>query len=395
MAMAERKVKVALIHPALDYGGSEAPALWTLEALKQDYDVTLISMGEVDLERLNAFYGTALAPGDFSFRRAPLPVGLRSTTKFAGLKGRFLQRYVRRVASEFDVLISSYGPMDFGKPGLQMIADFSFVEDWRLELNPYLQAWKTWFYGKTLVRRLYLRLCDWIARSRPEAWKQNLTLANSAWSAGRLLEKFGIPSEVVYPPVAINFPSVPFADRDSGFVCLGRVSPEKCVHMIIGILQKVRERGHHVHLHVLGGIDGSEYAQKVKGLAEQFREWVFLEGWTHGDRKKELLSGHRFGIHARPNEPFGIAVAEMVQAGCLVFVPKGGGQMEIVNHPDLIYADEAEAVEKIDAVLTRQGEQEKLRDGLRRVTDSFSVKTFVETMRRMVAEFVKQHVAAG
>jgi glycosyltransferase involved in cell wall biosynthesis len=388
------KVKVAVIHPGLGFGGSEAPALWTMEALKQWHDLALISMGGVDLERLNAYYGTSLAPGDFSAQRVRLPVGLCNTDKFAGWKGRFLQRYVRRVAPEFDVLISSYGPMDFGKPGIQMIADFSFVDEWRLELNPSFRAWRGWFYGKTAVRSVYLRLGDCIARTRPEAWKQNLTLANSAWSAGRLLEKYGILSEVVYPPVATDFPRVPFADRDRGFVCLGRVSPEKCVHSIIAILQKVRQRGHHIHLHILGGIDNSEYAQKVRTLAEKFRDWVFLEGWALGDRKRELLAGHCFGIHARPNEPFGIAVAEMVQAGCLVFVPSGGGQMEIVNHPALIFANEAEAVEKIDAVLTNEAEQQKLRDHLRRTATSFSVKTFVETMRRVVAEFIKQHVAA-
>ena len=386
------KLKVAVVHPGLGFGGSEAPALWTIEALKADYDLTLISMGDVDLRRLNAYYGTSLALGDFSLRRVPLPVGLRGTAKFAGLKGRFLQGYVRRVAPEFDVLISSYGPMDFGKLGLQMIADFSFVEEWRLELNPSFRTWKAWFYGNTLIRSVYLRLGDCIARSRPEAWKQNVTLANSAWSAGRLLDRYGIPSQVVYPPVAMDFPTIPYAERDKGFVCLGRVSPEKCVHSVIAILEKVRVRGHDVHLHILGGIDDSDYAIKVRRLAEQFREWVYLEGWTHGDRKRELLAGHRFGIHARPNEPFGIAVAEMVQAGCLVFVPKGGGQVEIVNHPALIYADEADAVEKIDAVLACEDEQQKLLDHLRQGSNSFSVKTFVDTMRRVVAEFAEQQV---
>jgi glycosyltransferase involved in cell wall biosynthesis len=378
----------------LGFGGSEAPALWTIEALKQDHEVTLISMGDIDLERLNAYYGTSLASGDFSAQRVQLPMGLRHTAMFAGWKGRFLQRYVRRVAPKFDVLISSYGPMDFGKPGLQMIADFSFVDDWRLDLNPSFRTWRAWFYGKTVVRSVYLRLGDCIARVHPENWKQNLTLANSAWSAGRFLQKYGIPSEVVYPPVAMDFPSVPFANRDKGFVCLGRVSPEKCVHSIIAILQKVRQRGHNIHLHILGGIDNSEYSQKVRGLAEQFRDWIFLEGWVLGDRKRELLAGHRFGIHARPNEPFGIAVAEMVQAGCLVFVPNGGGQMEIVNHPALIFANEAEAVEKIDTVLTNEAEQQKLRDHLQRASNSFSVKTFVETTRRVVGEFIKQHAAA-
>lgn len=377
--------KIAIVHPHLDAGGSEAVVLWTIEALKHEYDVTLISMGDVDLARLNAYYGTRLAPGDFSTRRAPLPWGLRDASQFAALKGRFLQRFVRRVAPEFDLLISGYGPMDFGKRGIQLIADFSFVEEWRLELNPSFRSWKAWFYDDTLVRRIYLGLCDRIAPLHPESWKQNITLANSAWTADRLLKKYGLASQVVYPPVAIDFPPAPYTDRDKGFICLGRVSPEKCVHSVIEILQKVRERGHDVHLHILGGIDDSDYAIKVRNLAEHFHDWVFLEGWTLGDRKRELLAGHRFGIHARPNEPFGIAVAELVLAGCVVFVPSGGGQMEIINHPALIYESDADAVEKIDAILTRDAEQEKLRNHLQGHSKSFSVETFVQAIRHTVA----------
>jgi glycosyltransferase involved in cell wall biosynthesis len=388
------RAKVALIHPELGFGGSEAAVLWTIEALKAECDVTLISMGDVDLERLNAYYGTPLAPGDFSARRAPLPWGLRNTSKFSAIKGRFLQRYVRRVAPEFDVLISGYGPMDFGKRGVQMIADFSFVEDWRLDLHPTFRTRQTWFYGDTLVRRAYMGICDRIAAVRPEAWKQNITLANSAWSADRLLKKYGIPSRVVYPPVAMDAPPAPSADRDMGFVCLGRVSPEKCVHSAIAILHKVRERGRDVHLHILGGLDNSDYAKKVQGLADQFRDWVFLEGLTLGDRKRELLAGHRFGINACPSEAFGIAVAEMVLAGCVVFVPNGGGQVEIINHPALIYESEADAVEKIETVLTHAPEEEALRTYLRAGSENYSVKTFVGAVRRTIAEMLEQQALA-
>jgi glycosyltransferase involved in cell wall biosynthesis len=388
------RAQVAVIHPGLGFGGSEAAVLWTIEALKPACDVTLISMADVDLKRLNAYYGTSLAPGDFSIRRVPLPWGLKNTSKFAGLKGRFLQRYVRRVAPEFDVLISGYGPMDFGKPGVQMIADLSFVEESRLELHPTYRTRQEWFYGDTLVRRIYLGICDRISAVRPEAWRQNITLANSCWSAMRFQQRYGIPSQVVYPPVALDIPSTPAAVRDKGFVCLGRISPEKCVDSVIGILHKVRERGHDVHLHILGGLDDSDYANQVRSLAANYRDWVFLEGLTLGDRKKELLAGHRFGINACPNEAFGIAVVEMMMAGCVVFVPNGGGQVEIVNHPALIYEDEADAVEKIVAVLTDAAEEEALRVSLRLGLSAYSVETFVGAVRRAIGEFLRQRALA-
>ncbi|MGO8814920.1 MAG: glycosyltransferase family 4 protein [Terriglobia bacterium] len=387
------RAKVALIHPAMGFGGSEAAVLWTIDALRREYDLTLISMGNVDVKRLNAYYGTSLSPGDFSTRRVALPRGLRSTTRFSALRWRFLQRYINRVAPEFDVLISGYGAMDFGKPGVQIIADFSFMDEWRLVLHPTFRARKKWFYGDTWVRRVYLGLGDRIARSNPEAWKLNVTLANSAWTADRLLTKCGIHSQVVYPPVMVDSAQIPARKRERGFVCLGRVSAEKCVHSVIEILRKVRERGHDVHLHILGGIDNSDYAKTIRRLAEQFRDWVYLEGWVQGGRKRELLTGHRYGINACQSEAFGVAVAEMVLAGCVVFVPNGGGQVEIANDPALIFESEADAVEKIEAVLASEAEEERLRTHLQRTSQAFSVENFQAAMRKVVAEFLAARAA--
>ena len=344
-------------------------------------------MGDVDLARLNAYYGTSLAPGDFSTQRVSLPWGLRHTAKLSALKGRFLQRYVQRVAAGFDVLINGYGAMDFGRPVVQIVADFSFVDEWRLELHPTFRTRRAWFYGDTRVRRAYLAICNRISVANPEAWKRNVTLANSAWTADRL-RKLGIDSQVVYPPVIVDIPQSPANPRDAGFVCLGRVSAEKCVHSVIEILRRVRGLGHNVHLHVLGGMDKSDYARKIRALAEQFRDWVVLEGWTFGDRKRDLLAGHRFGINACQSEAFGVAVAEMVLAGCVVFVPNGGGQVEIANDPALIFSSEDDAVEKITAVLASDAEEERLRAHLQRTAKAFSVENFMESMRKVVREFL-------
>lgn len=389
-----QKARVAVVHPGMGLGGSESPVLWTLEALKKDYDVTLITTGKIDLARLNTYYGTSLVTDDFSIQYAPLPMGLRSTAKFVGLKGSFFQRYVRRVASEFDVLISCYGPMDFGRRGIQMIADFAFVEEWRFSLHPGVRSWNRWWYGRSPIRRVYLTLCAMVSGASADGWKRNLTLANSDWSANLMRQKFGVESQTLYPPVEDDFPQVPFSERENGFICLGRISPEKRVDAIIEILSRVRQRGHNIHLHILGGLDDSPYGTMVKSLADQNRDWVFLEGWAIGDGKKKLLASHRYGIHGRENEPFGIAVGEMVNAGCIVFVPKGGGQVEIVNHPALVFQDDADAMDKIDAVLRSNAEQENLCQHLRQSANRFSPASFQAQIHQAVKDFLKEGTEA-
>ena len=78
-----------MIHPQLRYGGSETGALWSVEALKRDHDVTLITGGKVDLPRLNAYYGTDLRPGEFTIHEVRLPRDCTARPSSLGCAGRY------------------------------------------------------------------------------------------------------------------------------------------------------------------------------------------------------------------------------------------------------------------------------------------------------------------
>ena len=389
------RAKVAIVHPRLGFGGSEARALWTLDALKDEYGVSLITDGDVDLLHLNECYGAKLERTDFSILRVPLPIGLRNTRRFAALRGLLIQRFCQRVAPRFDLMISTYNPCDFGVRGIQCIADFSFDEVLRPAFDPVGQGWKAQSYGDSLLRRTYLGLCNSVSRPTPQGWKKNLTLANSHWSAKLMRQRYGLEACTLYPPVADGFPSIPYSERENGFVCIGRLSPEKRMDTVIEILSRVRRRGHDVHLHIVGGAVDSQYARALKELCREHREWVFLEGAVFGEEKKELIAKHRFGISGRTHEPFGIAVAEMVKAGCIVFTPNGGGQVEIVDHPDLVYSDGDDAVLKIERVLESAPMQDDLQRHLSRGARRFSVENFRRGIRDVVSRFLREKKTNG
>src|SRR6185503_12252543 len=82
--------------------------------------------------------------------------------------------------------------------------------------------------------------------------RRNLTLVNSDWSGNRVRAEYDMPTRTVYPPVGGEFPSIPWAERDEGFVCVGRISPEKRIERIIAILGEVRQMRPGVRLHVVG-----------------------------------------------------------------------------------------------------------------------------------------------
>ena len=214
--------------------------------------------------------------------------------------------------------------------------------------------------------------------------KQNVTLVNSNWMGERVRETYGIETQTVYPPVKDDFPDVSWAQREEGFVCIGGVSPGKHVEDMISIISRVRQQRPEVHLHIIGSCSDPAYADKIKRLCEENHEWLFCEGRLAREKLTRLVARHKYGIHGMPNEHFGIAVAEMVKAGCIPFVPNSGGQVEIVDDGCLLYADQSEAADKILYVLQHETVQAELRESLRVQGERFSAITFMTAIRQVV-----------
>jgi len=100
------------------------------------------------------------------------------------------------------------------------------------------------------------------------------------------------------------------------------------------------------------------------------------------------MARHEFGINGCEREAFGIAVAELVKAGCLTFVPNGGGQTEIVDHPSLTFENDDDAIQKIVSVLENPALQAALVGHLRERSRELSTERFQDTVRSLVAEFL-------
>ena len=135
-----------------------------------------------------------------------------------------------------------------------------------------------------------------------------------------------------------------------------RISPEKQIEQVIEILKRVRERGLNICLRILGRQDDLDYLERIQRLCQAAcsgdSSWIHLDGLLTRAELRCLMDEYKYGINAATDEPFGIAVAEMVSAGCIVFVPNSGGQTEIVNAPQLTFSTVDEAVDKISNVVS-------------------------------------------
>jgi glycosyltransferase involved in cell wall biosynthesis len=385
-----KRFKIAVIHPNLIAGGgSEVCAVWIAEALKNDYSVTIITSGCENLDLLNRAYFSDLKPDEIDLINIPIPRWLKK--RFNALRGALIAGFCRKRSNDFDLMISVYNVMDFGKKGIQYIVDFSFDDKLRRKLDKGLIGAKRLLYAQSPFRWAYLKLCEIIAGSSKKRWSKNITIANSEWTAGILKGSFDIDAKVVYHPVPGEYPAVNWDEKDNGFICMARLVPEKGIENVIEIIKRLREQRVDTHLHLLGRADNRQYADRLKSICEANSSWLFMEGLVLGEKKLEFIARHKFGISGRRNEPFGIAVAEMVKSGSIVWVPDGGGQREIVKHKDLIYSDIGDAVDKIKKTLKDSTMQESLRRHLNMRSEEFSVNKFKESIQNLAGDFFQDY----
>jgi glycosyltransferase involved in cell wall biosynthesis len=349
--------------------------MWLIEALKEDHDVTVVTTGGWDLAELNDFYGTRIREDQVKLRIAPVPWPVRNLSA-AALRGACFQRFAREIAGEYDARISAYDPTDWGLPAIHFIADFSWHRELRERFDPPTPGF---IYRDTWLRRLYLKMAASYANpSGRDALKEDILIANSRWTARLLRECCGVDcAAVVYPPVWTEFPEVPWERKENAFVMIGRVAPEKRIEDAVAILDALRRRGHAIRFHLCGEIGNDPYGRTIAKLCRKHADWIIPEGQVSGARKAEILARCRYGIQTRSAEPFGISAAEMIKAGAVVFARDDGGQVEILDHPSLLFADVNEAIEKTNAVLSRHKEQEELRGHLAQQYQRFDEEKFV------------------
>ncbi len=377
--------KVALVHEFPRAGGGpEAITMRLIEVLRESCELDLITYRpRIDLKEFNAFYATDVKEDDFSLKWVRPP----SFTGADALRRYRITRYAQDVAGNYDLMFSCYNAMDFKVPGLQYILDPNFSNDLlrRMKADSLRSRWR---YRDSILRRLYLRAANSLARATKEGLRKNRTLADSRWTAELIKTHLGMESTVVYPPVLESTAFRPWKEREEGFVALGRLSPDKNYERSVEIIRACRSRRPDLHLHIIGRDWSPSYTKELEAKIAGDRDWVFLEKNLTSSDKNLLIAEHKFGIHGKACEPFGISVAELAKAGCLVWVPDDGGQVEIVDHPELIYGDERQAVAKIIKALENESLQTTLRDHLAIQARKFTVERFKSDIRAAVEFFL-------
>jgi len=377
--------RVLLVQPSLQPpGGSNGVASWVLQALVAEHRVTVLSWQPVEVAAINRFFGTHLQASDFDTIVVPaawrfIPDHLPTPATLVKLA--LLMRYTRQVSASFDVVFGVHNETDFGRRGIQYIHYPSY-------LRPRPTVDLRWYHQPQAALAAYYSLADRIAGFSLQRMRANLTLVNSNWTGEHTRSFLGGEPRTLYPPVADPGPGLPWAERAPHFLAVGRLSPEKDYERVMRILACVRATVPTVRLTIIGTHDRhtARYFNRLQSLAHSLGDWIQFRDNVSRDELRQMMASHRYGLHAMGEEHFGMAPAEMARAGMIVWVPRGGGQMEIVgDEPALLYESDDEAAGKIGAVLADPFAQDRLRQALAARAEAFSTERFVHDVRGIVA----------
>ncbi len=375
--------RVLVAHPYIGIvGGGNVVAAWALQALREEFEVILATLGPLDCPALNRNFGTSLRESDFDLRIAP--ARYRTLLRAVPTQGALMEiavtaRWARALAAEerVDVALSTHNEMDFGRPGLQYVH-----YPWAYFPRPEIEM--QWFHRIPGVLPAYRGLCQLVAGGSMQGRGRNLSLANSRFVAGKIREVYGTESDILYPPVPGSFPDVPWQERRSAAVAIGRMHPVKRWEMAVEIVELARSGGVDIGMTLINQPDSIDYGRRIADMAAG-RPWFrLLTGITREQLAAEVVH-HRYGIHTMKDEHFGIAVAEMVRAGCIPLVHDSGGPVEIVGgHGELRFRTAEEGAAALRAVMADGPLQDRLLSSLAQQRERFSVETFCESLVQVV-----------
>jgi glycosyltransferase involved in cell wall biosynthesis len=392
MAHARPRRILLLQHLLRPYGGANLVAAWMIEALRTDHSLTLLTWEPVDWAAVRRYYGVAPSPADLRVITVPAAVrALRTldpdpeSIQPLGL----LMRTARRIGGAYDVCIAACDEVDFGQPGVQYVhypalGRLANEGEW-LERDRSRRP-----TSATLARLRPWRLLSGFSFAR---MRRNLTLVNSDWTGDLVRRVYDIEPVTLYPPVPPIRPLVPWEEREEGIVCIGRFVPEKQFDQAILIVARLRADRPGLRLHLVGSpsLDrpsGRAYHQALLRRARAAGGWIHIHENLSRAELHRLLARQRYGLHMAPKEHFGLAVAELAMAGCIVFVPNSGGQVEIVgSEPRLRYNSNAEVVATLRRVMGSPSEQAELRWHLAEQCSRFTADVFVRRLRDLVDHF--------
>lgn len=373
-------------------GGGEAVAMNTLEALQNEFEVCLITDKRPDINHLNSYYNTNVNEEIIDIRTPDyLTVGSISVMelmrKYFQAKLGILRGFPVEVANKVaernlpptDLLVNTTSEMNSNLPSIEYI-HYPLFNQWN---NPNMSPPESRLIK--IINDITLSFAN-LDSIRDDTH----FVTNSQWTENIIHDTYQTEATVVYPPVDVQQFTTEELRRkkESGFLIIGRLAPGKNIPQGIDIFKSIIDNGYDTHLHVIGSESNEEYAEHIRSLCDTVPQ-ITYEGEVSRSRYSQLIQGHRYGIHTKSEEQFGITLAEMIAGGVIPFIPDGGGQREIIeNESTLLWNSPAECIENIESVLNDPQREQNVIDSLPDIKQRFGKQRFQNNIINMVREII-------
>jgi glycosyltransferase involved in cell wall biosynthesis len=211
--------------------------------------------------------------------------------------------------------------------------------------------------------------CEWLTEHDPEMIQERLAhvdavICCSEFVAGRIRQRFpqfATKCQAVYNGIDVDRfqpaagTSRPADSPDARIVYVGRVSPEKGVHVLLQAFNRVLEKFPHAQLNIVGpewiapldpdatddaltrdlasfrGVSYGEHLRRIVRAENAGR--VTFTGFLNQAELAELYRGTDIFVFPSVwHEPFGIPVMEAMASGVPVVATRSGGIVEQVDH---------------------------------------------------------------
>lgn len=370
---------VGVVHPGIKgKGGAESVCLHSIEALQDEHEITLYTNIYPDFDGLNEYFGTSVSEESLTVQ-SPSRLGSQieslTSNRVGLLRRALLNRAVKHRSKNHDLMMSTKNEVALPGKTIQYIHYPFMYREGADSVSP------------SLSRSVYDVACRVLSGVDRQILSSNscYVLTNSLWTSKVVQKTYDVEPEVVYPPVkSIYRGKHTWSEREDGFVSVGRFEQSKNTLLAIDVLRRLVDDGFDVHLHLVGSSLDNEYSRQVERAAES-NDFVHIEGSVSREKLKRLLQTHKYGIHTKPFEHFGIVVAEMVSAGMIPFVPHQGGQVEIIDSDSRIsYDPQSDVAGVISKVLSDERLQREIRSELPCVDERFGTERFKQQIQSIV-----------
>lgn len=366
---------VVISHPPLGVlGGGEAVAVWVAQSLNDDCEVTVLCQKPIDWSAIDERFATHLQ--DKSPEVVTWPPWMRAFLRLWPGEGDrwkhlFQEWLLGRLAKKRNepiIWISTFNESRLPSAGFQYVHFPS-------------RGQSIGVLGAVYQKCLQLVRCRHLVEP-----VEHLTAVNSQFTAAAWREMKGYPAEVIYPPVPALTAGLPWEQRSPHrMLCLGRLLPGKGLERAARIVKELRLRGEPMTLELVGAWCCSGRERRALERNLKHAEGLVWHGALSRAALARLVAQTRYGLHGMEGEPFGIAVAELQSAGCIVFAPEWGGPAEILANTSLLYRDEEDAVRKILAVLRSPERQQHCHNKAKERAEMFTPQRFMAAIRGVLA----------